>query len=127
MVGVDHEMSCLQHVSEVFYSLVNSQQFFVIGPIFLLRRTHFLRQKGYRLPCVFSPLLQHCSRGRARGVGYQGNGDGPVRVSEHGGGRQTDFALVEGSVEFWFPVDGLGNNVFGPARRVCRDACVVAA
>ena len=46
VVGADHEVSCLQHVSEVFYSIVKSQQFSVIGGIFLLRRTHFLRKGG---------------------------------------------------------------------------------
>ena len=44
VVRVDHELSCLLHVSEVFYSLVNSQQFSAIGPIFLLCRAHFLRK-----------------------------------------------------------------------------------
>ena len=84
MVGLDHQVSCLQHVSEVFYSLVNSQNFSVLGAIFLLRRTHFLRN-GSRLPGVFSPLLQHCSHGHGRSIGHQGKGGGPVREREQGG------------------------------------------
>jgi len=44
VVGLDHEMSFLQHVSEVFYSLENSKQSSVRHYI-LLWRTHFLRKE----------------------------------------------------------------------------------
>ena len=48
-------------------------------------------------------------------------------MSEHGGALQIGFALLECSVEFWFPVDGLRTLVTWQARRVCISAYVAAA
>ena len=42
MVGEDNDVPCFQHVSEMFYGLVNSQQLSFIGAIILLRRVHIL-------------------------------------------------------------------------------------
>jgi len=44
VVGEDHEVPCFQHMTEMLNSLVDSQQLSVIGAIFLLRCTQFLRE-----------------------------------------------------------------------------------
>ena len=51
--------------------------------------------------------MQYCTHGCGRGVCHQGDWSGAVRVSEHGGARQTNLALLEGLAERWCPGDGL--------------------
>jgi len=45
VIGEDHEVPCFQHTTEMRDSLVDSQQVSVVDAIFLLRRTHFLREE----------------------------------------------------------------------------------
>jgi len=50
-------MPGLQHVTEVFHSLLNLQQLIVVGTVFLLFRTHFLGE-GEGLSDFLHPLLK---------------------------------------------------------------------
>jgi hypothetical protein len=57
VVREDNEMSSLQHVSEMFHGLIYSQQFAIIGAIFLLRCIELYGEESAGLPVVFDPLL----------------------------------------------------------------------
>jgi hypothetical protein len=57
VVREDDEMSSLQHVSEMFHGLVYSQQFAIIGAVFLLRCIELSGEESERLPVVCDPLL----------------------------------------------------------------------
>jgi len=50
-------MPDLQHVTEVFHSLLNLQQLIVVGTVFLLFRTHF-HGEGEGLSDFLHPLLK---------------------------------------------------------------------
>jgi hypothetical protein len=57
VVREDSEMSSFQHVSEMFHGLVYSQQFAIIGAVFLLRCIGLFGEESERLPVVVYSLL----------------------------------------------------------------------
>jgi hypothetical protein len=80
VVGEDHEVQCFQHMIEMPDSFVDSEQLSVVGALFLLRRTHFLREETFQdgglpgaagkpggqqigLAAGVSPYPRPCSRG----------------------------------------------------------------
>jgi hypothetical protein len=50
MVREDGEVARFQHVTEMPHGLVDSQQFAIVGAVFLLCRTEFLGEEGEGLP-----------------------------------------------------------------------------
>jgi hypothetical protein len=57
VVREDNEMSSFQHVAEMFHGLVYSQQFAIIGAVFLLCCIELPGEESERLPTVFDLLL----------------------------------------------------------------------
>jgi hypothetical protein len=56
VVGGDGKVLCLQHVAEMFHGFVDSQQFSVVGAVFLLCRVKFLGKESKGLPGVVDVL-----------------------------------------------------------------------
>jgi hypothetical protein len=68
MAREDGEVARFQHVTEMFHGLVDSQQFSIVGTVFLLCRVELLGEQGEGLPGIVNPLLQHSIHGRSGGA-----------------------------------------------------------
>jgi hypothetical protein len=68
MVREDGEVARFHHVAEMLHCLVDSQQFAIVGSVYLLCRIEFLREEDAGLSGVVDPLLQHGTHGRSGGV-----------------------------------------------------------
>jgi hypothetical protein len=70
MVREDSEMASFQHVTEMLHGLVYSQQFAIVGAVFLLCWIELLGEEGEGLPSVVDKM--EASVTSARGTDWSG-------------------------------------------------------
>jgi hypothetical protein len=68
MVREDCEVARFQHVMEMLHGLIDSQQFAIVGAVFLLGRVQLPGEEGEGLPGVVDTLLQHGTHGGSGAV-----------------------------------------------------------
>jgi hypothetical protein len=71
MVREDNEVARFQCVTQIFHSLVGSEEFAVVGAVFLLRRVELFGKECERLPGAVNTLLQDGTHSSCGGVCYE--------------------------------------------------------
>jgi hypothetical protein len=82
MIREYDEVTSFQHVSEMFHGLINSQQFAIVGAVFLLFWSEFFGEEGKGLPSSVDTLLEYGTQSRSGGVSDESQRRGRVGMRQ---------------------------------------------